>query len=103
MVREAFSEEVTLELRTEGWVGVRYGSESGENHVEGCTWSVAVGYCKGQSLRGREHLPSPCSLLLIETVLLLTFSQENILFFERGILDIPVMKMGVHPGRGNNA
>lgn len=81
VIREAFSEEVVLKLRTEGWIGVRPGSESRENHGEGCTPSVVVGYRKGQRLRGRGHLPSPCPPLLIETELLLTFSEKNILCF----------------------
>lgn len=34
-VKEGFLEEVTLKLRTDGWVGVHHGSGSRDSHAEG--------------------------------------------------------------------
>lgn len=46
-----------IELRTEDWIGVHRDSESREKHVEGCAWTVVLGYLKGQSLE-REGTPT---------------------------------------------
>lgn len=86
VAREGFSEEVTLELRTKGWVGVHHCSDSKENHVEGHAQTVAFGHCKGQSLKW-EGTFTLFLIIPLETVLLLTLLQGEYLVFEMRFLN----------------
>lgn len=75
-----------IALRTGGWIGVHHGSESREEHVEGCTKTVVIGYLKGQSLEWEGTLTLFLLAPLDRDSVAFDLRQEEQLSFWNGFL-----------------